>query len=86
MRVPSARAQRTGTHSPGALTVTATAGAVLKQDDGQGRRSVAYFLLMLNLHEQRYNIRERNLLAEVKATTTLESLIEWQILRGSRRP
>lgn len=33
--------------------------AVLKQDDGKGRRPVAYFSLTLNIHEQRYSIRER---------------------------
>jgi len=42
-------------------------GAVLEQDDGQGRRPVAYFSQVLNIHEQRYSIRERQLLAVVKS-------------------
>lgn len=42
-------------------------GAVLEQDDGRGRRPVAYFSLTLNIHEQRYSIRERELLAVVQA-------------------
>ncbi|KAK1867157.1 hypothetical protein I4F81_009666 [Pyropia yezoensis] len=42
-------------------------GAVLEQDDGKGRRPVAFFSLTLNIHEQRYSIRERELLAVVQA-------------------
>lgn len=42
-------------------------GAVLEQDDGRGRRPVAYFSLTLTIHEQRYSIRERELLAVVQA-------------------
>jgi len=42
-------------------------GAVLEQDDGQGRRPVAFFSQVLNIHEQRYSIRERELLAVVQA-------------------
>lgn len=42
-------------------------GAVLEQDDGMGRRPVAYFSQTLNIHEQRYTIRERELLAIVQA-------------------
>ena len=42
-------------------------GAVLEQDDGQGRRPVAYFSQVLNIHEQRYSIRERELLAVVNS-------------------
>lgn len=42
-------------------------GAILEQDDGMGRRPVAFFSQTLNIHEQRYTIRERELLAIVKA-------------------
>ena len=42
-------------------------GAVLEQDDGDGRRPVAYYSRVLNVHEQRYSIRERELLAVVNA-------------------
>jgi len=42
-------------------------GAVLEQDDGMGRRPVAFFSQKLNIHEQRYTIRERELLAVVQA-------------------
>jgi len=37
-------------------------GGVLEQEDGQGRRPVAYFSQVLKIHEQRYSIRERELL------------------------
>jgi len=42
-------------------------GAVLEQDDGMGRRPVAFFSKKLKIHEQRYTIRERELLAIVQA-------------------
>lgn len=42
-------------------------GAVLEQDDPEGRRPVAYFSRALNIHEQRYSIRERELLAVLEA-------------------
>ena len=42
-------------------------GAVLEQDEGDGRRPVAYFSQTLKIHEQRYSIRERELLAVVQA-------------------
>lgn len=42
-------------------------GAVLEQDDGMGRRPVAFFSQTLSIHEQRYTIRERELLAIVQA-------------------
>lgn len=42
-------------------------GALLEQDDGRGRRPVAYFSMTRNIHEQRYSIRERELLANVQA-------------------
>ena len=42
-------------------------GAVLEKDDGQGRRPVAYFSHVLKIQEQRYSIRERELLAVVKS-------------------
>jgi len=42
-------------------------GAVLEQDDGQGRRPVAFFSQVLNIHKQRFSIRERELLAVVQA-------------------
>jgi len=38
-------------------------GAVLEQNDGRERRPVAYFSKVLNIHEQRHSIRERELLA-----------------------
>jgi len=37
-------------------------GGVLEQEDGQGRRPVAYFSQVLKIQEQRYSIRERELL------------------------
>lgn len=43
-------------------------GAVLEKNDGTGRRSVAFSSQALNVHEQIYNIRERELLAIVQAT------------------
>lgn len=42
-------------------------GAVLEQDDGMGRRPVAFFPQTLNIHEQRFTVRERELLAIVEA-------------------
>lgn len=42
-------------------------GAVLEKDDGMGRRPVAFFSQTLSIHEQRYAIRERELLAIVQA-------------------
>jgi len=42
-------------------------GAVLEQDDGQGRRPEAYFSQVLNIHQQRYSTRERELLALVQS-------------------
>jgi len=42
-------------------------GAALEQDDGRGRRPLAYFSQVLNIHEQRYSIRERELLAVVQS-------------------
>lgn len=42
-------------------------GAVLEQDDAEGRRPVAFFSQTLNIREQRYSIRERELLAVVQA-------------------
>jgi len=45
-------------------------GAVLEQDDGQGTKPVAYFSQVLNIHEQRYSIRERELLAAVNPVAT----------------
>lgn len=42
-------------------------GAVLEQDDESGRRPVAFFSQTLSIHEQRYTIRERELLAIVQS-------------------
>jgi len=42
-------------------------GAVLEQDDCRGRRPVAYFSRVLNIHEQSCSIRERELLANVQS-------------------
>jgi len=42
-------------------------GAVLKQDDGHGRWPVAFFSQVSNIREQRYSIRERELMAVVQA-------------------